>query len=81
MVVYVYRSFAESALMIGLMVLSIQLNSHRYPQYQFASTASTPFDSQQSIVGPPALAKMAFYMYKNFAERAVLIALTLLSIE
>jgi hypothetical protein len=43
--------------------------------------ASTPFNSQGSIVGPPALAKFVFYMYKSLAESAVLIALKVLSIK
>jgi hypothetical protein len=45
------------------------------------SAASTPFDRQGSIIGPPALARIAFYMCKCFAESAVLIGLMLLSIK
>jgi hypothetical protein len=48
-------------------------------QYQFASTASARFDSQESIVEPPALAKMVFYMDERLAESARLIGSTVLS--
>jgi hypothetical protein len=43
--------------------------------------ASTPFNSQGSIVGPPDVANMAFYVYKSIAESAVLIGLIVLSFE
>jgi hypothetical protein len=43
--------------------------------------ASTHVDPQGCIGGPPALAKFVFYMYKSFAESAVLIGLMVLSIE
>jgi hypothetical protein len=76
-----YKSFAESAVLIALKVLSIKWNSHRYPQCRFASSASTAFDSQGSIVGQPALATIPINMYKSFAESAVLIGLMALSIE
>jgi hypothetical protein len=46
-----------------------------------SAKASTPFNSQGSIVGPLVLAKMVFYMYKRLAESAVLIGLMVLSIE
>jgi hypothetical protein len=74
---YMSKSLAESAVLIGLTLLSFDSKLHR----QFASTAPTPLDSQRSIVGPPAPPRILFYMYNSFAERAVLIALTLLSIE
>jgi hypothetical protein len=75
------KGFAESAVLIGLMPVSIKSNSHRYPQRPFASTASTPFDHQGNIIGPPAVDRIPTYMYKSFVESAVLIRLTLLSIE
>jgi hypothetical protein len=75
------KRIAQSASLIGLMVLSIKRNLHCYPQCQFASSASTPFDPQGSIVGPPALARRAFCMRKGFAESAVLIGLMPLSIK
>jgi hypothetical protein len=47
---------------------------------QFAYIAPAPFDSQRSVVGPPGLAKMVFYISKSHAESAVLIGSTMLSI-
>jgi hypothetical protein len=75
MAFYMYKRFPESAVFIGLTLLSFTRNLHR----QFASIAPTPFDSQGSIVGPPGRATMAFYMFESFAESPVLIGLTLLS--
>jgi hypothetical protein len=75
-----YKSFAERAVLIGLMVLSMERNPHRYPQCECLYSLHT-FNSQRSIVGPPGLAKMVFDMYESFAKRAVSIALTLLSIR
>jgi hypothetical protein len=46
-----------------------------------ASTASTPLVSQGCIVGPMALAKIAFYMRKRIAESALLVRLMVLSIK
>jgi hypothetical protein len=43
--------------------------------------ASTHVDPQGCIVGPPAVARMVFYMYITFAESTLLIALMLLSIQ
>jgi hypothetical protein len=43
--------------------------------------ASTPFDSQGSIAGPPVVAKIHIYVYKSFGESAVLIGLMLLAIK
>jgi hypothetical protein len=43
--------------------------------------ASTHVDPQGCIVGPPGLARMAFYVYDSFAESAVLISLKVLSIK
>jgi hypothetical protein len=71
------KSVTKSAVLIGVMVLSFDAKLHR----QFASTAPTPFDTQRSIFGPPAFAKMVFYMYKSFPESPLLIGLTLLSFE
>jgi hypothetical protein len=48
---------------------------------QFTSTASTPFDRRGSIGGPPAMFRIALYMYKNIAESPLLIGLTLHSIK
>jgi hypothetical protein len=76
-----YERFAESAVWIGLMLLAIDCDLHRHLQRQFASAARPPFDSQVCIVGPPALAKIAFYTYESFAESSVLIALKVLSIK
>jgi hypothetical protein len=78
---YMSRSFAESVLLIGLTLLSIQQNLHRYPQCQFASSAATPFNSQGSIFGPPPLAKIPPFMYKIFVKSAVLIGLMLPAID
>jgi hypothetical protein len=74
------NSIAESAILIGLMLLSsseicIAIHSAN------ASKASTPFDSQGSIVEPPERARIHIYVYKGFAESAVLIALKVLSIK
>jgi hypothetical protein len=74
---YVYKSFAVSAVLIGLMLLSIKRNSHRYP----SANASTPFDSQGSIAGPPVVPRRHTYMYRSFGESAVLIGLMLLAID
>jgi hypothetical protein len=49
-------------------------------QRQFAAIAPAPFDSQRSVVGPPGLAKMVFYISKRPAESAVLIGSMVLSI-
>jgi hypothetical protein len=46
-----------------------------------SSKASTPFDLQGGIVCAPLLAKMAIYMYKSFAESALLIGVMLLSFD
>jgi hypothetical protein len=62
-----YKSFAESAVVIALKVLQsseIRIAIHSAN----ASTASTALVSQGCIVGPPALARIVFYMYKTFAE-------------
>jgi hypothetical protein len=75
------QRFAESASLIGIMVLSIKWNLHRYPQCQFASSSSGPRVSQGCIVGPPARVKKALYMSQSLAESALLIGLMLLSIE
>jgi hypothetical protein len=48
-------------------------------QWQFAPTPSPTFDSQESIVGPPALFRMVFYMSRSLAESGLLIASTVLS--
>jgi hypothetical protein len=48
-------------------------------QWQFAPTPSPPFDSRGSVVGPPVLATMVFYMFERRAESALLIASTVLS--
>jgi hypothetical protein len=76
-----YESFVESAVLIGLMLLAIDCDLHRHLQRPFGTTASTPFDSQRSIVGPPALAIMVFYMYTTFAGSTLVIGLMLLSIQ
>jgi hypothetical protein len=72
-----YESLAESAVLIGLTLLSFDSKLHR----QFASIAPTPLDSQGSIVGPPAPPRIVFYMYRSLVESAVSIGLMLLSIE
>jgi hypothetical protein len=129
-----YKSFAESAVLIGLMLLEIDCDLHRHSQRPFATTAatplalkeaspghrhwpkyisicikaslkvpywyawcclqsskiriaiqtakaSTPFDSQGRIAGPPALARIAFDMSNSFPESAILIGLMLLAIQ
>jgi hypothetical protein len=43
--------------------------------------ASTLFNSHGCIVGPPALARIAFYMSKRLAESASLIGLMVLAIK
>jgi hypothetical protein len=75
MVFVMSRSFAESALFIGSIVLSKDAISHR----QFAPTASPTFDFQESIVGPPALAKTVSHMSKRRPESTLSIASTVLS--
>jgi hypothetical protein len=75
MVLTMTRRLAEMAILIGSMVLSNDSISHR----QFASLAPGPFDCQGSVVGPPALAKIMFYMHRRLAESAVLIGSTVLS--
>jgi hypothetical protein len=77
MAFHMYRSFAESAVLIGLRLLSMERNLHRR---QFASTAPTGFNSQGSNVGPLALARMVFYMYRTFAGSTVSIGVMVLSI-
>jgi hypothetical protein len=37
-----YKSFVESAVLIGLMLLAIDRDLHRHLQRQFATTAATP---------------------------------------
>jgi hypothetical protein len=76
-VFHMFKRLAESALFIGLMVLSIASNTHRHR----SAKASAPFDFQGSVVGPPELAKVVFYMSGNLAESAVLIGSTVLSID
>jgi hypothetical protein len=62
------RRLAEIALLIGSPVLSNDSISHR----QFAPTASPTFDFQESIVGPPDLAKTVFHMSKRLSESTFL---------
>jgi hypothetical protein len=50
-------------------------------QRQFAAIAPAPFDTRQSIVGPPKLAIMVFSISDTFAEGGVLIALMGLSFD
>jgi hypothetical protein len=73
------KCLAKSAVLIGSMVLSNDSSLHRHPPCQFASTPSPPVDHQGSVVGPPGLARMVFYMSRNLAESAVLIGSTVLS--
>jgi hypothetical protein len=75
MVFDIAKRLAGIALLIALTVLSNDSNSHR----QFASIAHGSFDSQRSVVGPPGLATMVFYMSRRLAEIGLLIASTLLS--
>jgi hypothetical protein len=49
------KSFAESAVLIGLMLLSIKDNSHRHSQRPFAPQLQH-LGSQGSIIRTPALA-------------------------
>jgi hypothetical protein len=71
----VSKRLAESALLIGSIVLSNDSNSHR----QFASIAPWPFDSQRSVVGPQGLDIVVSYMSRRLSESAFLIASTVLS--
>jgi hypothetical protein len=80
MVFYMSTNLAWSSVLIASTVLSNDWNSHRHPQWQFALTAFPTFDSQEGIVGPPALAKPVSYMSKSLAKIALLIASTVLSI-
>jgi hypothetical protein len=75
MVFYMSKRYAGSALWTGLMVLSIASNSDRHR----SAKASAPCDFQRSVVGPPGLATMVFYMCKRLAESASLIGSTVLS--
>jgi hypothetical protein len=75
MVFYMSKRLAESALLIGSMVLSNDSISHR----QFTSIAPGPLDLEGSVVGPRALARMVFYMSESLAESALLIGSTVLS--
>jgi hypothetical protein len=77
MVFYMAKRLAEGALLIGSTVLSNDSNSHP----QFASRAPGRFDFEGGIVGPPALAKMVFYMSRKLAESTLLIGSTVLSID
>jgi hypothetical protein len=75
MVSFMSKILAESALLIGSMVLSNDSDSHP----QFASIAPGRFDFEGSIVGPQGLDKMVFYMSKRQAESVLLIRSTVLS--
>jgi hypothetical protein len=77
-VFFMSKNLAESAVVIGLMLLSFNSNwfLHRFRSHQRslvlvtrtkASKPSSPFDFQQSIVEPPGLARMVFYMSKKLA--------------
>jgi hypothetical protein len=77
-VFFMSKNLAESAVVIGLMLLSFNSNwfLHRFRSHQRslvlvtrtkASKPSSPFDFQQSIVETPGLARMVFYMSKKLA--------------
>jgi hypothetical protein len=72
---YMCGRLGESAILIASTVLSNDSNSHG----QLASIAPWPFNSQRSVVGPPALAKTLYYMSKRLSESGLLIASTLRS--
>jgi hypothetical protein len=74
---YMSRRLAESALLIGSTVLSIDSNSHR----QFPSIAPGPFDFRGSVVEPQGLARMLFYLSRKLAKSALLLGSTVLSID
>jgi hypothetical protein len=61
------RRLAEEALLIGLTLFSNDSNVDR----QFASIAPGPFDFRGSVVEPPGMATMVFYMAESFAESAL----------
>jgi hypothetical protein len=75
MVVHMSRRLAESALLIGSMVLSNDSNSRR----QFVSIAPGPFDFRGSVVEPQALDRMVVCMSTRLAESALLIGSMVLS--
>jgi hypothetical protein len=58
-----YKSFVESAVLIGLMLFAIDCDLHRHLQRPLATTAATPLALKEAS---SALAKIPIYMYKSF---------------
>jgi hypothetical protein len=46
-----YKSFVESAVLIGLMLLAIDCDLHRHLQRPFATTAATPLALKEASSG------------------------------
>jgi hypothetical protein len=48
---YMYKSFVESTVLIGLMLLTIDCDLHRHSQRPFATTAATPLALKEASSG------------------------------